>query len=543
VESIKRGNAIAVSDGSYKEGFGTSAFVIQSLSIGNRISGRNIPPGHSSIQSSYRSELAGIAGIVNVLCMLCQIYSVQEGALEVGLDNEQAMKSVFHNEWDPSIKKPDFDLIYDIRRKIRTLPLTLTGRWIKGHQDKEGVDYSTLDLWTLLNIEMDHRAGDFLTEHFGQPPPNHRFGHEKLSLYFQGTKLSFFDKKDLYKQVFGKYCTNTFDPASPKKEWPIQDFWKEREGLSQAAFTSIHWEAYGKAFRGIPFGKQRWLVKHSTGQCAVGHMALRRKHQDHSECPRCQQVDETVVHVIQCTDARADACWQLQLQKLHQWMTEQGTHPDLALAILTHLRDWRLQRPTTPLSVPDDVLEVMSNQDQIGWWSFLLGRVHHSFADIQTNYYQSQGSQRTGRPWLTSLIKQVWEVSFAMWEHRNSIHHSGHSPHTANQLHCLRAQAQEELDLGTMGLLPQDHHWMDYPDKVLQFDLADLRLWYTSVKLARQAFQVQQQQTQHRLRHSRAFLRNWLEGRPQPADLIPPQPTPTPDLAEPTPGTQPQDQH
>ena len=37
----------------------------------------------------------------------------------------------------------------------------------------------------------------------------------------------------------------------------------------------------------LPLGKQRWLVKHATGHCAVGtRMDLLRKHQDHRKCPR-----------------------------------------------------------------------------------------------------------------------------------------------------------------------------------------------------------------------------------------------------------------
>jgi hypothetical protein len=55
----------------------------------------------------------------------------------------------------------------------------------------------------------------------------------------------------------------------------------------------------------IPWGKQRWLVKFATGHCAVGRMEKRRQHQQHDNCPLCDQEDETTVHVLRCHDERA----------------------------------------------------------------------------------------------------------------------------------------------------------------------------------------------------------------------------------------------
>ena len=302
--SLRQGTAIAVSDGSYDKGFGTSSFVVHCTTTGKRIKALNTVPGHATEQSSYRSELAGIAGTVAILTLLCQVYQIQDGSIEIGLDNEGALNAIF-KDWDPKITDKSFDLIFDIRRKLQRLPLRVKGRWIESHQDdKEGADYDQMDIWTLLNIEMDLFAGEFLTSHRHTPVPNHKFGDERMAVYLSGRKLSHFDKTYLYREVLGTY--DPVDPTEPhrnKKEWHPLHFWQERDSIPTEMLQEIHWEAHGKAFRGIPFGRQRWLSKHCTGQCAVGRMAFRRKHQDHSACPRCQQMDETTKHVVQCNDA------------------------------------------------------------------------------------------------------------------------------------------------------------------------------------------------------------------------------------------------
>jgi hypothetical protein len=61
--SIHRGHAIAVSDGSFKDEFGTVAYVLEGATAANRIVGALAVPGAPEDQSSYHSEIAGLYGI------------------------------------------------------------------------------------------------------------------------------------------------------------------------------------------------------------------------------------------------------------------------------------------------------------------------------------------------------------------------------------------------------------------------------------------------------------------------------------------------
>jgi hypothetical protein len=59
-KAIQNGTAIAVSDGSYKDGRGAAAFILETsnqFQTAGRIVGVNSTPGETEDQSSYRSKL------------------------------------------------------------------------------------------------------------------------------------------------------------------------------------------------------------------------------------------------------------------------------------------------------------------------------------------------------------------------------------------------------------------------------------------------------------------------------------------------------
>ena len=70
-----------------------------------------------------------------VLQCICTVRNITEGKVTIGLDGDQALKSV-SNDAEPSPSDPDEDLISDIRQKVEKSPLTAIAlKWIRGHQD------------------------------------------------------------------------------------------------------------------------------------------------------------------------------------------------------------------------------------------------------------------------------------------------------------------------------------------------------------------------------------------------------------------------
>jgi hypothetical protein len=75
-KAIHSGRAIAVSNGSSKDGRSTAAFILETSEIfeeRGRIVGVNSIPGEKEDQSSDRSELDGVSGIIETGGIICDI--------------------------------------------------------------------------------------------------------------------------------------------------------------------------------------------------------------------------------------------------------------------------------------------------------------------------------------------------------------------------------------------------------------------------------------------------------------------------------------
>ena len=199
-EALREGTALAVSDGSFKDSFGTSAFVLEGKDGTHRLTGANVVPGHPDDQSAYRSEIAGVCAILQVLLMICQLFNITEGEVEIGLDGEAAMDRI-SGPYDPHCNARDFDLLTHVRALLKELPVTCTFSHIKGHQDD--IEGQELDRRARLNIEMDSRAKAHWALHSpAGSPPNHKFSREPISVSITGRKLSRFHFESLYNEVY-----------------------------------------------------------------------------------------------------------------------------------------------------------------------------------------------------------------------------------------------------------------------------------------------------------------------------------------------------
>ena len=140
VESIRRSNVIAVSDGSGEDRIGSAAAALHCTHTGQRIKATTMVPGNLQDQLSHRSELAGILLIVKTVSMLHTEHDLTGASITFGPDNDEARKAVMA-ECHPSVKKPDYDIIYDMRNRISSLPIKFHRRWIEGtpRQDEHGL--------------------------------------------------------------------------------------------------------------------------------------------------------------------------------------------------------------------------------------------------------------------------------------------------------------------------------------------------------------------------------------------------------------------
>jgi hypothetical protein len=98
-----------VSDGSFKDQYGTSAWAIEAESTVDRCTGVDIPPaaeaegksvqGSNIVpvsraptdQSAYRSEVAGLFGIATIVREICALHDITAGTVYLGCDARSAL--------------------------------------------------------------------------------------------------------------------------------------------------------------------------------------------------------------------------------------------------------------------------------------------------------------------------------------------------------------------------------------------------------------------------------------------------------------------
>jgi hypothetical protein len=260
-QAIRNGIAVAASNGSFDEatGIATSGYQLCSatteLQFDNSITGANQSPGEAEDQSSYRSKLAGILGVLVMVQSLCTLYEIQEGAIEVALDNKSAAEQSA-GDWLLCPWQQDYDMLLDIRSCLQALPIQVNFRWVKGHQDSSPPSNGQeLDAWAKMNITADALAGQFRLAIGQRYRPNIPFCYEKWTLWYEHKKLTHFHIPSMYAKVYT----------------PCLAYYVQKHGLTEEMVTrQINWESLKHAMKRIPWGKQRWLVKFATGHCAVG---------------------------------------------------------------------------------------------------------------------------------------------------------------------------------------------------------------------------------------------------------------------------------
>jgi hypothetical protein len=441
-----------------------------------------------------------VAGILEYLHSICIAHAITEGKVEVGLDGDQARKEAF-GAWPLDPSRPDFDMLVHIRGMIKVSPLTFSSRWIEAHQD-DSQSFTMLDRWGKLNVECDGLAKGFWNTNALAKTwaPSITFGFEKWALWIDKKKLSKVDKKKLYAFTF---------------ESRTREYWHRKHSLTPELITSINWEACAAAMGSLPFGKKRWLLKHATGWCGVGRREQIRGNQDHAECPRCGET-ETSRHVVECKGTGADLTFALAVTKLETELTVLETAPHLTKAIIRRIQQWRKHgdRALPRFTDTDQwgTQHAVREQDLIGWYQFLLGRVGRKWSDAQQRYIDSLYKKNTGRRWTISLIQKALEVAWDMWEQRNHIKHNTLHPRAAAAVMDIKVQLQLLYRKGKAGFLSQDKLlFSKSEEKLLKGEPTEMLQWITSVLNATRRAAQAKNDAEATMQDERALMKRWLQ--------------------------------
>ena len=167
-------------------------------------------------------------------------------------------------------------------------------------------------------------------------------------------------------------------------------------------------------------------------------------------------------------------------------MTKSRTLPDLQDAIIRSLKHWRNQddRPDPDYNWPG-VNDLVLLQDTVGWKAFLEGGVLQAWAAKQQDYYDWLNKKNTGKRWITTLIKKLWQISWNMWEHRNGEDKNPSSP--ASLREHARLDVLIATDYADQTFLSQrDRRWFRRPKEIIFMESLTYKTqWIESVLLDR----------------------------------------------------------
>ncbi len=91
----------------------------------------NFPPGIRAGQNSYRSELAGLYGVIAVISTVCSLYRLTSRNITIACDNVSALTTSLEEYTLPKISDAEYDLIYAIKNRISSLPISYQTHHVK----------------------------------------------------------------------------------------------------------------------------------------------------------------------------------------------------------------------------------------------------------------------------------------------------------------------------------------------------------------------------------------------------------------------------
>jgi hypothetical protein len=483
-------NLRGVSDGSFKEKFGTASFILLPAEDSRlSIRGRLVTPGSPEDQNAYRSELSGIYALTVMIWAVSTYFNVPSGHMEIACDGKSALQQAQWPEDFINTQYPHFDLILAIRSIRQLTKWKWSWRHVKGHQDDTG---GPLDEWAQLNIQMDSYA------------KQHWLDTQNLELSREQKLWG-----EPWRVWTGQKVTSHLSRALQEfcSSQPAAAYWRSKARVGEL-FNLVDWDAIGGAMKQVPMNRRTWISKHVTGFCATGHNMFRRKARPSAQCPRCP-LDESPEHVWTCQGAEATSVWKKSLGNLKQWLQENSTHPEMTKAIIEYLDGWRNSRNTLTNISQSWIFPAIKDQEKLGWRNFLEGLPTMSWQEAQKTYFLRIGSRRSPKRWVILLIQKLWDVAWDMWEHRNGILHDKEQSIILQNLHN---DIREEFARGNAGLTPEARTLFNKGCEAVLAQPAEVKLqWLARVKLARTRIDAKKALGSS-YGKERKVMANWLQG-------------------------------
>ena len=315
-----------------------------------------------------------------------------------------------------------------------------------------------------------------------------------------GEYQSNLNKKYLYDATYGKLVSIPYETT--------------RVPVLYGHHDDINWKAIGKAVAGFPLGQRQWFFKQLSGCSATAKVMKRRNKWTHNKCPICFREVEDSDHVLSCKGKAARTAWKESVQQLVDKLEEIDTEPFICIVIKDRLMSW----PKVPKekfkydTLPKETRIALESKDKLGWKPFIYGRVATTWEDAQEKWLirLSTRYKRSSQVWSTTLVQQLLQTQWNMWENRNEILHN------KDHIWQKRKRAQWDEEIYTIfnsnirdSFLQEDMKFFKWGrNKVIELDDNPKQQWLKSIEKARTRKTVKENAP---VRGASNGLRNWLQ--------------------------------
>jgi hypothetical protein len=446
------GEAVAVTDGSFKDQFGTAAGILEGRDSTTRIRLLLVVPGCPEQQSALRSELMGLLAVVRWASAFAEAHEVDTGSVKVACDNLAAVRAADSYSAPVNPHSAHFDIVSILRSTIRRSKVRWSFEHVKGHS--KGPNLSRLQR---LNVTADQECKRFWQQSFPHYLLDQAVHEKEWSVRIGERKIC--------SRLVPSLVTSIQDRSAAQ-------YWRRRAG--PRATLLVDWDATAAAVKSLPRSRQIWLAKQSSGMCATGRRMHAWGKRSSAQCPRCSE-EEDSEHVLCCQGVGTDARWAQHMESLRRWMEQEESAPQLIDDLVEGLQQWRglssVQRSLhNTLRKTDSLPGINSssqkcNQHYIGWRAALEGRLARDWGIVQQRFWITHGILKSVRRWKAALIHRLLQIAWDLWTHRNFVLHQSEE---------ALSEYIVDLRLGELFHLPRDQV-PQYLHSLLRGSLASLR--------------------------------------------------------------------
>jgi hypothetical protein len=237
-----------------------------------------------------------------------------------------------------------------------------------------------------------------------------------------------------------------------------------------------------------------------------------RQHSAEDTCPVCllatpsQVVEETVQHLYKWPGTKE--VWEKHMKQLTEWLIMVGTVPAVREVIVASFQAWRSCTPP-PTTANLELQQVLQRQLALGWESAFEGRFALGWTVIQEQHYRATNAKpfHNGLRWLANLIRKLFDVSWDLWQHRNSVLHDKAD---GLRIRELRQQVKDELRTGPGRSQRLKLLFKTRQETIMKRTDTQLEAWLYQVKTERDLLAQQTPAEREHLRQ-REFMRRFFQ--------------------------------